>query len=239
MKPEVDAGVGGEGLVVEAGEIWLGAPAGKVGFEVGELGEGEAEVAPDGGVVSLDFGESFEVEGSLVERGQFGLGEGPAAFGDTGARGEVEGVELEDLASPADGGSAFDADAAGVDAAMRKAGDFAVVEGLRGVFADRAASFEEQHFFSFAGELYGERDAGGSRTYDADVCGEVCGRDVVEEVVNHFGLEEPLSCRTGRLRGARSLRDVCTLSCGDDRLWSSRWSEDGAYSTHFQKMACS
>src|SRR5260370_42310955 len=121
---------------------------------------------------------------------------------------------------------------------MGEAGDLAVVEGLRGVFADCSAAFEEQDFFALADELDGERDASGSRTDDADVCEEVCGRDVVEEVVNHFGLEEPLSCRTGRLRGARALRDVCTLSFGDDRLWSSRWSEDGAYSTHFQKIAC-
>ena len=176
VEPEVEVGVGGEGLVVEAGEVRLGAPAREVGFEVGELGEGQAEVAPDGGVVALDFGETFEVEGSLVERGEFGLGEGPAAFGDAGARGEVEGVEFEDLASPADGGSAFDADAAGVDAAMREAGDFAVVEGLRGVFADGAAAFEEEDFFAFAGELDGERDAGGSCADDADVCEEAgCG----------------------------------------------------------------
>jgi hypothetical protein len=76
-------------------------------------------------------------------------------LGNAGARGEVEGVEFEDLASPADGGSAFDADAAGVDAAMREAGDFAVVESLRGVFAGCAAAFEEQDLCALAGELYG------------------------------------------------------------------------------------
>jgi len=41
VEPEVEVGVGGEGSVVEAGEVWLGAPAGEVGFEVGELGKGE------------------------------------------------------------------------------------------------------------------------------------------------------------------------------------------------------
>src|SRR6266851_3422236 len=125
------------------------------------------------------------MQGALVERDQFGLGEGPAAFGNAGARGEVESVELEDLASPADGGSTFDPNAAGVDAAMRKAGDFAVVEGLRGVFADRATALQKQHFFALAGELDGERDAGGSRADDADVCEEAGWRCVVEEVVDH------------------------------------------------------
>jgi len=71
VEPEVEVGVGGEGLVVEAGEVRLGTPAGEVGFEVGELGEGLAEVAPDGGVAALDFREAFELEGSLVERGEF------------------------------------------------------------------------------------------------------------------------------------------------------------------------
>jgi hypothetical protein len=82
----MEVGVGDEGFVVEPGEVWLGAPAGEIGFEVGELGEGLAEVAPDGGVASLDFGEALEVEGSLVKRGQFGLGEGPAAFRNFWAR---------------------------------------------------------------------------------------------------------------------------------------------------------
>ena len=72
------------------------------------------------------------------------------------------GIEFEDLATPANGRSTLYADAAGVDAAMGKADDLAVVDGLRGVFADGAAAFEEQHFFAFAGELDGEGDACGA-----------------------------------------------------------------------------
>ena len=69
MQPEVDVGLGGEGLVVETGEVWLGAPTREIGVEAFELGEGQAEIAPDGRVASLDFGEAFELERSLVERG--------------------------------------------------------------------------------------------------------------------------------------------------------------------------
>ena len=60
------------------------------------------------------------MQGSLVERSQFGLGEGPATLRDAWARGEVEGVELEDLAAPANRGAALHPDAAGMDAAMRR-----------------------------------------------------------------------------------------------------------------------
>ena len=174
VQPEVEVGVGGEGLVVQAGEVGLGAPAREIGLEVGELGEGEAEIAPDGVVASLDLARPSRWR-ARRRRGQFGLGEGPAAVGNARRGGEVLGVELEDLASPADGRSALDADAAGVDAAMREADDLAVVEGLGGVFADGAAAFEEQDVFAFAGELDGEGDASGTGADDADVCEEAGG----------------------------------------------------------------
>ena len=179
VQPEVDVGMGGEGLVVEAGEVWLGAPAREIRVEALKLGEGQAEVAPDGLVASLDFGEAFELERSLVERGQFGLGEWPAAVRNARAWGEVAGVELEDLASPTDGRAALHANAARVDAAMGQADDLAVVDGLRGVFANGPAAFKEQHFFAFAGELNSEGDAGGPCTGDADVCDEAGLRSVV------------------------------------------------------------
>ena len=68
---------------------------------------------------------------------------------------------------------------------MGEAGDFAVVEGLRGVLAVGAAALEEQHLFAFASELDGERDSSGSCTHDADVCYGARGRSVFEKIVNH------------------------------------------------------
>src|SRR5207244_179399 len=102
---------------------------------------------------------------------------------------------------PAHGGSAFDSNAARVDAAMGEAGDFAVVEGLRGVFAIDSAAFEKQHFCAFAGELDGERDAGCSCAYDADVCDEARRRCVDEEIANHGR-----TARTGLRGGSAALR---------------------------------
>jgi hypothetical protein len=185
VEPEVDVGMGGEGVVVEAGEVGLGAPAREAGLEIGKLRGGQTKIAPDGVVTSFDVSEAFEVEGALVVRGEVLAGKGPAAAGNSGAWGEVEGVELEDLASPANGGAALGADAAGVDAAMGETGDLAVVEGLGGLFTDGAAAFEEQDLFTLAGELDGEGDAGGSRSGDADICDEAGGRRFVEEIVNH------------------------------------------------------
>ena len=75
---------------------------------------------------------------------------------------------------------------------MRKTDDFAVVECLRGVFTDCSAAFEEQDFFAFAGKLDGERDAGGSRSDDADVCEEVRAGGVVKEIV-----ESRATCEAG------------------------------------------
>ncbi len=169
MEPEMDVGVLDEGLVVEASEVWLGAPAREVGFEVFVLGEGQAKILPDGCVAAFDLGQAFERESAFVKGCQGGLGKWPSAFGDAGAGGEVERVEFEDLASPTDGGAAFYADAAGVDAAMRKAGDLAVVEGLRGVFPGRAAAFEQENFFALSCRLYREGNACRSCAYDAEV----------------------------------------------------------------------
>ena len=62
MKPEMDIGVSGEGSMVETGKVRFRAPAREVGFEIGKLGKREAQVAPDGFIAALNFGEAFELE---------------------------------------------------------------------------------------------------------------------------------------------------------------------------------
>ncbi len=61
VEPNMDFGMGSEGFVVEASEVRFGAPAGEIGFEAFELGEGEPEVAPDSGITTLDLGEPSRV----------------------------------------------------------------------------------------------------------------------------------------------------------------------------------
>src|SRR5271170_5991302 len=185
MEPEVDVGVGREDVVVEAGEVGLGTPAREMGLEIGKLWGRQVEITPDCLVVSFDVGKPLEVEGALVVRDKFAAGEGPAAAGNTGTRLEVDVIQLEDLASPADRSAALSANAASVDTAMRETGDLAVVECLRRFFADGAAAFEEENCFALAGELDGEGDAGGSCTGDADICDEAGGRRLLMEVANH------------------------------------------------------
>src|SRR3981081_3215242 len=69
-------------LLWRRGEFGSGGPRGGGGVGGGGLGEGAAEFPPTGGVASLDFGKALEVQGSLVERDQFGFWEWPAAFVD-------------------------------------------------------------------------------------------------------------------------------------------------------------
>src|SRR5437763_342844 len=77
--------------------------------------------------------------------------------------------------------------------------------------AGGAAAFEQQHFFAFAGELDGERNAGGSCADDADVCDGTRLRGFVEEVVNHGRTaragfaEAPFALRVDRMDWIRSM----------------------------------
>ena len=101
---------------------------------------------------------------------------------------------------------------------MGKADDFAIVESLRGVFADSTTALQEQDFFSFAGRFYGERYAGCSCTGDADICSETGLRSFVEEIVNHGrparagSAEIPAFLRVDRMVWIRSMISPTCLS---------------------------
>ncbi len=167
-------------------------------------------IAPDGLVASFHLREAFQVKGPFVIGGEFGFGKGPATFRNAGPWGEVGGVEFEDLSTPADGGSTLYADTAGVDTAMGETGDFAVVDGLRGIFTNGAATFEEQNLFAFAGELDGECDACGTGADDADVCDEAGLWRFLEEIVDHGRparagfAERPVALGVDRMDSIRS-----------------------------------
>ena len=86
VEPNGETGIVFKALAMEAGKIGFGAPAGDVGVEVGEGWYCEADLLPDGVVLTSYSGEASELEGSLVVASEFGFVEGPAAGFDAGAR---------------------------------------------------------------------------------------------------------------------------------------------------------
>ncbi len=210
-----------QGTGVEVREVGFWAPAGQERVEIREHRLRQSQFAPDGRVFKRCAGESFQFDRALIVRGQFPLGDGPAAPFHPGALLEVDGIELQDLATPSRGGAADGAKAAIVDAMVAKAGDLAAIGVLRGLLDVFAAAFQHHHAPAMAGQFHGKQDAGRAGADDAYVGTIARGGGGLDQVANHVlaapgkrhrsppGIYGELPCRTMAWRARYERRRTC------------------------------
>jgi hypothetical protein len=121
--------------------------------------------------VEVEVVASGELEGPLVEWSELLRPDGPSAVVDPRARGEVEGLEWQQLTTPTRGGASEHALAPHHGAVEAEATGLAAIQVLHLALQVHGAALEHDHRAVRLQEHRGERKARGARSHDADIAG--------------------------------------------------------------------